>query len=60
MMIQLITDKFKLWQDGKETVVTVGREQIKVYRGTKEGAEAFINNYPYGITKAQAKTMEVI
>lgn len=55
MTIEYITDKFKVWEDGDGYTVTATKKNIKVFKGTKEEVEEFINEHPYGMTLAEAE-----
>lgn len=61
--IELVTRNFRVYRvNTHEYTVTVSfrREEIRVFVGTTlSECEEFINRHPYGITKAEALTMEI-
>lgn len=57
MTIEIGTNKFKVWNEVGEYIVTSNKENYVVFRGTKQEAMAFIENHPYGLTKAEARKL---
>lgn len=55
MMIEKITSKFNVWYDCGAYVVTATKARYKVFRGTLEECDRFIERYPSGLTREQAR-----
>ena len=50
MMIIERNNKYTIWQDGNEYVLTQGRRR-EVMRGTQEEVRLFMERHPYGVPK---------
>lgn len=59
MTICKITEKYQVWQDGGEYVLTATfrRVQYELCRGSMDACENFMNANPYGVTRIKAESI---
>ena len=52
MLIYLVTEKYCIWSDNREFVLTNRKKKV-IYRGTMAECRDIMNRHPYGMTAKQ-------